>query len=300
LIKTALYQLWRPKTLQEIVGQRSVVQTLQNALKLRRLVQAYLFSGPRGSGKTSISRILAKAVNCQSNDQAKPCNQCSNCLSINKGNWVDILEIDAASHRGVDDVRALRDKAAFVPTKGLYKVYIIDEAHMLTTEAANALLKILEEPPAYVLFILATTELHKIPATIASRCQTFSFKRLNISEIVARLTEIVASKDIAAPADALQIIAEHAEGSLRDAIGLLEQALIFSNYKLDQEKTMELLGLLTKTASTNIIQALIKHDLKEVLTLLQAQMTTQGALPEKILQSLISTAKTLLYEQLTT
>ena len=192
-----LYRKWRPQTWDDVVGQKHVTHTLQNALATGRIAHAYLFSGPRGTGKTSMARILAKAANCSAEDvAARPCNQCARCKAVNEGNYLDLIEIDAASNTSVEDVRDLRERVPFAPGDGRYKVYIIDEVHMLSTAAFNALLKTLEEPPAHAIFILATTEAHKIPATVVSRCQRHEFRRLGVEEITAQLTEMVKAEGI--------------------------------------------------------------------------------------------------------
>ena len=214
----ALYRKWRPQGFDALVGQEAVRTALTNALETGRIAHAYLFAGPRGTGKTSTAKILAKAVNCEHGPTPNPCNECQNCVRINDGTSMDVFEIDAASNRGIDEIRDLREKVAFAPVSGRYKVYIIDEVHMLTTEAFNALLKTLEEPPPHVIFILATTEPHKIPATIHSRCQRFDFRRVTDADIVKRLREVADGSGIAADDDALQLIAVQADGGMRDAL----------------------------------------------------------------------------------
>ncbi len=219
-----LYRKWRPQTWDDVVGQRHVIRTLAQAVASGRTAHAYLFSGPRGTGKTSMARILAKAVNCLNDDPAKrPCNECAHCLAINEGTFLDLIEIDAASNTSVEDIRDLRERVLFTPAEGRFKVYIIDEVHMLSTAAFNALLKTLEEPPAHVLFVLATTEAHKIPATVVSRCQRHEFRRLGVEEMVVHLEKMAKEEGLQAERAALEMVARQATGSMRDAVSLLDQ-----------------------------------------------------------------------------
>lgn len=241
-----LYRKYRPQTFSEIIGQEHVVQTLTNAISSEMISHAYLFGGPQGSGKTSIARLLAKAVNCQNLQKFNPCNQCSSCKEIMEGKSMDLIEIDAASHRGIEEIRELRDGVKFVPTKSKYKVFIIDESHQLTREASNALLKTLEEPPPHVIFILATTEIHKMLPTIISRCQRFDFRKLTLPEIIKRLGLICEKEKIKIEKSALELIALSASGSFRDAESLLDQASTFANAfnrELKVEDIKDLLGL---------------------------------------------------------
>jgi len=250
-----LYRKYRPKTFGEITGQEHVIQTLTNALSLDMISHAYLFSGPRGSGKTSTARLLAKAVNCENRKPAEfePCNKCVSCAEVNEARAIDLIEIDAASNRGVDDIRELREGIRFSPTKSKYKVFIIDESHQLTKEAANALLKTLEEPPAHAIFILATTEIHKMISTIVSRCQRFDFRKLTLPEIVSRLEYIAGKEKVKIEKPALELIALNSGGAVRDAEGLLDQVLTFSgalDSAIKAETIKDLLGMVdTKLVS---------------------------------------------------
>lgn len=260
----ALYRTWRPQTFESLIGQPHVRQTLINALLKEQIAHAYLFCGPRGTGKTSAAKLFAKAVNCLHPDGAEPCNACDACVSITRGNNVDVEEIDAASNRGVDEIRELRDKVHYAPTMVKRKVYIVDEVHMLTSEAFNALLKTLEEPPAHVLFMLATTEPHRIPSTIVSRCQRFDFHRISPETIVSRLREVVQHEGWSADSKALWKIAEAADGGLRDALGLLEQAAAFGGYQIAEEQVAEVIGGVSTGDLLLLVQAMAGKSYLEV------------------------------------
>jgi DNA polymerase-3 subunit gamma/tau len=250
------------------VGQSHVVTTLSNAIDGNRVAHAYLFTGPRGTGKTSAAKVFSKALNCANPKGLDPCDQCPNCIQINEGTFLDVIEIDGASNRGIDEIRDLREKVKFAPAEGKYKIYIIDEVHMLTAEAFNALLKTLEEPPKFVVFILATTEVHKIPATILSRCQRFDFKRFTIPEIEGRLVQILSAEKVKAEGDALKLIAEHSEGGMRDAISLLEQAMAHSGEMLTESDVRAILGLIDTEVIEKIAGAILQRDPGQALGIL--------------------------------
>lgn len=282
----ALYRSWRPQMFKDMVGQQHIIQTLQNAIREQRVSHAYLFNGPRGTGKTTTAKVLAKAVNCEHGPAIEPCNECATCIGITEGHIMDVVEIDAASNRGIDEIRDIRDKVRYAPTEVRYKVYIIDEVHMLTAEAFNALLKTLEEPPAHVIFILATTEPHKLPATIISRCQRFDFRQVSTAEQVARLDEICREEGIAATEEALSYIARLSEGGMRDAISLLEQTAAFSNRNITLEAAVDVTGGIAAEQFYKLAEAIQAKNAAEMLPLVE-QLMLAGKSPDKCMENLI-------------
>jgi DNA polymerase-3 subunit gamma/tau len=282
----ALYRAWRPQSFQDMVGQQHIIQTLQNAIREQRVSHAYLFSGPRGTGKTSAAKVLAKAVNCERGPGPEPCNECPSCLRITAGNVMDVQEIDAASNRGVEEIRDLRDKVKYAPTEVRRKVYIIDEVHMLTTEAFNALLKTLEEPPAHVMFILATTEPHKLPATIISRCQRFDFRRVALEEQSAHLAAICEKEGISADANALQYIARLSDGGMRDAVSLLDQISSFTDGNVTYEQVLGMTGGIPSEQFARLATAILEGDMGLLLELVE-QLMHEGKSADKCLENLM-------------
>jgi len=254
------YRKWRPQTLAEIVGQAQVTQTLSNALSSGRVSHAYLFYGPRGTGKTSTGRILAKALNCLSDGKGEPCNNCDMCRAITEGRALDVIEVDAASNTGVDDIRSLREKVNYAPNQARYKVYIIDEVHMLSNSASNALLKTLEEPPPYIVFILATTEAHKVPATILSRCQRFDFRRISRPDVISKLARICETEGIKLEPEGLNLIAKSATGSLRDAENLLEQMTTYYGTEISLNQVQAILGITGDQRSRELVGHIVAGD----------------------------------------
>ena len=263
----ALYRKWRPKTFADVVGQEHITATLQRQVAEGRLSHAYLFTGTRGTGKTTCAKILAKAVNCESPVDGNPCNRCPSCLGIESGSFLDVMELDAASNNGVDSVRALRDEAIYSPAQVKRRVYIVDEVHMLSTPAFNALLKILEEPPEHLMFILATTELHKVPATILSRCQRFSFRRILPRDIEARLDHVAKAENIDLKPDGAELLAHLSDGALRDALSLLDQCAA-SGGTVDANAVLETLGLAGNVQTAQMMEFVLRRDAKAALLLL--------------------------------
>jgi len=264
---TALYRKWRPQTFEDVCGQEQITVTLKNELESGRISHAYLFCGTRGTGKTSTAKLLAKAVNCKAPRDFNPCNECESCKSINEGNSIDVYEIDAASNRGIDDIRNLREAIKFTPTLGKYKVYIIDEVHMLTNEAFNALLKTLEEPPEYVLFILATTEPHKLPATILSRCQRFDFRRISTDIIAGRLEAVCREEGLEIDGAAVRLIARNSDGAMRDALSILDQCSVYGDRRITHDSVLEVLGIVNDEYLFRISGAVLREDAGEAIGL---------------------------------
>lgn len=272
----ALYRKWRPNDFDEVQGQDAIVQTLRNEIIYDRIGHAYLFCGTRGTGKTSIAKLFAKAVNCQHPVDGNPCNQCPSCQAINNQSSLDVLEIDAASNNGVDHIREIREQVQYSPVEGKYKVYIIDEVHMLSSGAFNALLKTLEEPPSYVIFILATTEKHKIPVTILSRCQKYDFKRISIDTITNHLVHLMEKEGIPAEEKALRYIARAADGSMRDALSLLDQCIAFYlNQTLTYDNVLEVLGTVDTAVFSQLLRNILAQDTIAVLHTVD-QLITEG------------------------
>jgi DNA polymerase-3 subunit gamma/tau len=286
-VTQVLARKWRPRSFTELVGQEHVVRALSNALEQQRLHHAYLFTGTRGVGKTTLARILAKALNCETGVTAAPCGKCTACTEIDAGRFVDLIELDAASNTQVDNMRELLENALYAPTSGRYKVYIIDEVHMLSRSAFNAMLKTLEEPPGHVKFILATTDPQKIPVTVLSRCLQFSLKQIPPQQIRDRLTEVLAAEMVPADAGSVALIARAAEGSLRDALSLLDQAIAHGGGKLDESSTRDMLGAVDRTYLYTILRALAAQD-GPALVAAATQMAERSLSFESALQELAS------------
>lgn len=289
----ALYLKYRPRTFDDIEGQEHIRTTLKNALALNRIAHAYLFAGPRGTGKTTTARVLAKAVNCLSEKDTKPCNQCPICQAINEERMLDLIEIDAASNRGIDDIRELRDKINFRPTEAQYKVYVVDEVHMLTTEAFNALLKTLEEPPPHVIFVLATTDPQKIPATVLSRVQRFDFRRLTLPEIISRLTDIAAKENLKIEPAAIELIARQATGAMRDAISLLDQLTAYGSAEITLAQVQGLLGAASSQIVGELVARIAEQNVAQGLALI-ASAVDNGADPRQLAREIVEYLRGLL------
>ncbi|WP_163527957.1 DNA polymerase III subunit gamma/tau [Halobacillus ihumii] len=282
----ALYRVWRPRNFEDVVGQTHITRTLQNAIEQDKFSHAYLFSGPRGTGKTSAAKIFAKAVNCEHAPVKEPCNECSACLGIQDGSISDVIEIDAASNNGVEQIREIRDKVKYAPSAVSYKVYIIDEVHMLSMGAFNALLKTLEEPPRHVIFILATTEPHKIPLTIISRCQRFDFKRITQQAMVERMEKITTAEGLSVAREALEVVALTAEGGMRDALSLLDQAISYSEEEVTIDDVLAVTGSVSQGTLAGVIHALDKKEIREALEAVD-HLIHQGKDPGRFVFDLI-------------
>lgn len=277
---TVMARKRRPQAFETVVAQGHVTTTLQNAIRLGRVAQSYLFSGPRGTGKTTTARLLAMALNCEQGPTPEPCGQCASCVAIRQGNSMDVLEIDGASNRGIDEIRQLREEVGYAASQGKRRVYIIDEVHMLTTEAFNALLKTLEEPPAHVVFVFATTEAHKVPETILSRCQRYNFRRIPAAEIVDELKIAIAEEGVKAEESALFLIARKADGGMRDALSLLDQVIAFSDSGIAEDAVQNLLGLIPRDVYFDLTQAIVERDGSRALGVVDRLMREGSDLSE--------------------
>lgn len=286
----ALYRKWRSQSFSEVVGQDHVVKALSNAIKMGWISHAYLFSGPRGTGKTTVARIFAKSLNCINGPTIEPCNKCEQCVSIQQGTSLDVVELDAASNRGIDEIRSLREQTRFVPMGGRYRVFIIDEAHMLTQEAFNALLKTLEEPPPGIIFILATTDPQKIPPTILSRCLRFDFRRIPDELIRKRLEEIARGENIQYEKGALELLSRYADGSLRDALAYMEEAILYGGGNLKEREVIECLGVPSYVQVKNFLLAVYRGDINKGLEVIDEVMES-GVEPKIFVDNIISALK---------
>ncbi|WP_407856553.1 DNA polymerase III subunit gamma/tau [Enterococcus hailinensis] len=292
----ALYRVWRSQRFDDLVGQEAITKTLKNAIQQQKTSHAYLFTGPRGTGKTSAAKIFAKAINCPNSVDGEPCNECEMCRSITEGRQEDVIEIDAASNNGVEEIRFIRDRANYAPTMAKYKVYIIDEVHMLSTGAFNALLKTLEEPKEHVIFVLATTEPHKIPATIISRTQRFDFKRINVQAIIGRMKYILEESNQPYEEQALSVIARAAEGGMRDALSILDQAISFSNKTITLEDALAVTGSLTTEMMDSFIGACLQQDVSGALEVLE-NILAEGKEARRLTEDLLLYCRDLLMYQ---
>ncbi|MGL9729165.1 DNA polymerase III subunit gamma/tau [Enterococcus sp. DIV0756] len=292
----ALYRVWRSQRFDDLVGQEAITKTLKNAIQQQKTSHAYLFTGPRGTGKTSAAKIFAKAINCPNSVDGEPCNECEMCRSITDGRQEDVIEIDAASNNGVEEIRFIRDRANYAPTTAKYKVYIIDEVHMLSTGAFNALLKTLEEPKEHVIFVLATTEPHKIPATIISRTQRFDFKRIDVQAIIGRMAYILEQSNQPYEEQALSVIARAAEGGMRDALSILDQAISFSNERITLEDALAVTGSLTTEMMDSFIGACLQLNVSGALEVLE-NILAEGKEARRLTEDLLLYCRDLLIYQ---
>jgi len=282
----SLYRKWRPQVFEDIIGQKYITQTLMNAISLNRIAHAYIFSGPRGVGKTTTARILAKSLNCENGPTTHPCNKCERCIRITDGYSMDVVEIDGASNRGIDDIRDLRNKVKFAPAEGKYKVYIIDEVHMLTAEAFNALLKTLEEPPSHVIFVFATTAPHKIPNTILSRCQWFNFRRIPLQDILTKLRMISKDEELNIDDKTLNIIARSSTGSMRDAESTLDQVIAYCGKEISLQSVRDILGIIKEDIFYDFMETIIKNDLVKGIEIIN-QVSDSGGDPSQFVKNLM-------------
>ncbi|WEG12760.1 DNA polymerase III subunit gamma/tau [Pullulanibacillus sp. KACC 23026] len=286
MVYQALYRVWRPQRFEDMAGQEHITQTLQNALAKEQFSHAYLFNGPRGTGKTSAAKIVAKAINCEHAPTSEPCNECPSCIAISEGRLPDVIEIDAASNNGVDEIREIRENVKYAPSSARYKVYIIDEVHMLSQGAFNALLKTLEEPPEHVIFILATTEPHKIPLTIISRCQRFDFKRIPLKSIVDRMVYIANEQGINASVESLTLIAKASDGGMRDALSILDQVVAFAAGEVTVNDVLEVTGLVSQNLISKVVHEVTEQNASEAVRAVN-DLIDRGKDPEKFTEDLM-------------